>query len=218
MSNMSNRIALCDISGPLTDLLQKLSGENGDKWQQGLTKFLRKENPWENVAAPELNVWKTIKLGTGLKTADDFSRALKENGCKIGNWAKDIFNKPEFPEFTVAPQETEVDLVVVSVAELGFKEGTTRQNICKRAHELGLALCLAEVGPQLRLQYQDQPKNEWILVAMDPITDSGGLPGVFCVGRDGKGLWLRSLDGYPNCYWGAGYRWCFSAPQAVSWT
>lgn len=43
---MSTRIALCDASGPLTDLLQKLSGEDGEQWLNDLNKFNRKENPW----------------------------------------------------------------------------------------------------------------------------------------------------------------------------
>jgi len=33
----------------------------------------------------EFKVWKTIKLGTGLKTADDFRKAIKHGGMKIGN-------------------------------------------------------------------------------------------------------------------------------------
>jgi len=39
------RIALCDASGPLTDLLQKLSGEEGDSWLPRLNKFLRSQPP-----------------------------------------------------------------------------------------------------------------------------------------------------------------------------
>lgn len=203
---MSNRLALCDVSGPLTDLLQKLSGENGEEWQRGLTKFLRKENPWEPVTVPELKVFKTIKLGTGLKAADDFSRALVENGYQASPWAKDIMGRPDF---TVAPHEIEVDLVVVSVGELGFKEGATRRDIYKRAQELGLAPCPSEVGPQLRLQYKDQPMDEWLLIAMEPISDSGGGPGVFGVERFSGGLWLGGHYGDPGDVWDAAARWVF---------
>ena len=35
------RIALCDASGPLTDLLQRLSGEDGTAWLRNLNKMLR---------------------------------------------------------------------------------------------------------------------------------------------------------------------------------
>ena len=152
-------------------------------------------------------VFKTIKLGTGLKTADDFSRALNENGCKVGEWAKDILGKPEF---TAALKETEIDLVAILVAELGFKQGATRQDIYERAQELGLALCPAEVGPQLRLQYKDQPKGEWLLIAMDPIAGSHGSPSVFGVAHDDEGLWLYGYYGNPEHDWSADDRWAFA--------
>ena len=40
---MSTRLALCDVRGPLADLLEKLSGNDGEDWLRGLNKFLRKE-------------------------------------------------------------------------------------------------------------------------------------------------------------------------------
>lgn len=40
------RVALCDARGPLTDLIEKLSGEDGSSWHEALKKMLRKENPW----------------------------------------------------------------------------------------------------------------------------------------------------------------------------
>ena len=148
-----------------------------------------------------------IKLGTGTKDADGFRKALKKADCNIGDWGNDILGKPAF---TVAPQETEVELVVVSVAELGFNEGATRADIYKRANELGLDLCPNEVGPQLRLQYKDQPKDEWLLIAMEPITDSDGDLGVFGVRRDGDGAqWLHAYYGLPGSFWLADYRWVF---------
>ena len=192
-----SRIALCDASGPLTDLLQKLSGDNGDAWLQTLNWMLR------NGAFP---TWKTIKLGTGIKTADDFRNAIKQATMKIGNWGNDILGKPAF---TASSVETEVDLVNVSVAELGFKDGATRKEIYEQAIKLGLELCPAEVGLQLRLQYKDQPKGEWLLIAMEPITDSDGDLSVFYVERDGNELWLYGCSGHPDSFWDGHNRFVF---------
>lgn len=151
--------------------------------------------------------FKTIKLGTGLKTADDFRKALKEANCSIGYLGNDILGKPAFK---VADKETEVELIVVSNAELGFENGTTVKETYARAKELGLDLCPNEVGPQLRLQYKDQPKGEWLLVAMEPITDSVGNVGVFHVERRGDGkLWLGGSRGNPDHGWDASTRWVF---------
>lgn len=40
------RLALCDVRGPLKDLEDKLSGEDGKFWAAALKKMLRRENPW----------------------------------------------------------------------------------------------------------------------------------------------------------------------------
>lgn len=186
--------------GQIEALVNKLGG------MDDVQRFLS----GELIVSAATKVWKTwkkIKLGTGLKDADDFRKALKKADCNIGDWGNDILGKPAF---TVSPKETEVELVVVSVAELGFKDGATRADIYKRANELGLDLCPNEVGPQLRLQYKDQPKGEWLLIGMEPITDSGGDLRVFSVWRGGGGKqWLLGGDGGPGSFWSAGRRWVF---------
>ncbi len=145
----------------------------------------------------------TIKLGTGLKTADYFRKALKDSGNHIDIGGDDILGK-----FTVSNTEIEVDLVNLSVAKLGFKEGTTRSDIYNRALELDFKLCPPEVGPQLRLQYADQPEGEWLRIAMEPIKGSGGSLRVFGVGRDGDERWLRGFS-YPIIFCRGIDRWVF---------
>ncbi|MDD4995027.1 MAG: hypothetical protein PHW53_00940 [Patescibacteria group bacterium] len=197
------RLTLHEARGSLNDLNDKLAGKEGETWLAALKRFLRKENPWP----VDFPVWKTIKLGTGLKTADDFCQALAAARVRVGSRARDIMNKPAF---TAAIEETEVDLVAASVAELGFPEGATWTEINKRAKERGLALCPAEVGPQLRLQYPDQPMGERRLIAMEPITDSDGDIRVFNVGHDDDdGCWLGTDYDNPGHRCGAGYRWVF---------
>src|SRR4030042_3239242 len=150
--------------GQIEAVFNKLGGDDG------VRRFLAGELVIKPIQF-EFKVFKTITLGTGLKTPGDFRKSFKDNGCRIGDWANDILGRPAF---TVATEETELDLVVVSVAELGFKKGATREQIHARAKELGLDLCPAEVGPQLRLQSKDQSNGEWLVVAMEPIHDSAG--------------------------------------------
>lgn len=154
----------------------------------------------------EFKVWKTIRLGTGLETAEDFRESLEINGMKIGNWASDILGKPEF---TVATKETKVNLVVVTVEQLGFKNGATREQIYTRAKELGLELCPPEVGPQLRLQYKDQPINERLVIATEPICGSDGYFKLFGVECDCGGLWLGNGFGSSAGVWGVDCRFVF---------
>jgi len=49
--------------------------------------------------------------------------------------------------FPLAHAPRKIDLVVVSVAELGFPREASRAAIFARAEELGLQLCPPEVGP-----------------------------------------------------------------------
>lgn len=158
------------------------------------------------AVTPTFKAWKTIKLGTGLKNTDDFRRALKNDGFRIGSWSNDVLGQPAFK---VATKEVKVDLVNVSVAELGFKNGAIRADIYEKAISLGLELCSPEVGPQLRLQYKDQPKGEWLQIAMEPIMSSNGRIVVFSVGHDDGGLWLDGSRGSPDRFWFGDGRWVF---------
>ncbi len=160
------------------------------------------------LETPVFKTWKTIKLGTGLKTADDFRKAIKQARMNIGDlsWGNHILG---MPTFTVATSVSGVELVVVSVAELGFKDGATRKDIYIRAKELGLDLCSPEVGPQLRLQYVDQEEGEWFIIAMEPIIGSSGHPHLFVVEHNFHGHWLDATAGGPEYVWRSDYFFIF---------
>ena len=161
------------------------------------------------LAGPQIDhkIFKTINLGTGLKTADDFRKSLWDSGNKVSSEANGILGNSAF---TVAVKKIKIDLAIKSVDELGFKDGATRQKIYGRANELGLDLCPAEVGPQLRLQYKDQPEEEHLIVAMNPIADSDGALELFLVERDDSGLWLDSYYDFPGYIWYAAIRCVFA--------
>ncbi len=151
--------------------------------------------------------WKTIKLGT-FKSADHFFTALNKNDNLIGERASEILSKPAF---TVAHKETEVHLVIVSAADLGFGDGADYEHICARGTELGLALCPAEVGPQLRLQYNEQLYDECLRIAMEGITDSDGDSWIFTVALAGNRSWLLTTFASPHCFWYGPCRFVFIA-------
>jgi len=192
--------------------MPELSSEVMQGWIQnpkGVQKVLK-----EAFCPPEVTsrfkVWKTIKLGTGLKTADDFRRALYDGEFNITGCADDIL---ENPAFTVATEEIEVDLVKVTVAELGLKKGARRDQVYERVKEIGLNLCPPEVGPQLRLQYLDQPNEELVLIGIEPIADSDGDLNVFNVTRGGLWLRLASSGGNPGSVCFPEHQWVFVLPR-----
>jgi len=174
---------------------------------EGIRRFLAGELV---VREPDFKVFKTVKLGTGPKTAEDFRLALMDGGMKISEWADNILGQPAF---TVAPEATMLDLVVLTPADLGFKDGAKREDIYASAKSRGLQLCPAEVGPQLRLAYRAQPKGEWLVIGMEPITASDGTLGLFRVERRGDGLWLDGHYAHPDYVWGGCPHFVFVLPR-----
>lgn len=151
--------------------------EHGEEVILGLSedqiKELTKKFVSDLVAAakPPINClgWKTVRVGMH-KTVADLCTALQSAGFRIGDWAGDIMKN----KLTLAQTESELDLVVMTVADLGFKDRATRKEIYDRAIELGLRLCPAEVGPALRLTYKSQPYGELLLIGMEPIAVADG--------------------------------------------
>jgi hypothetical protein len=135
--------------------------------------------------------WKTITIGT---FANSFAllNALDAAGCAIGDSAEEILARPAF---TVSTTKTDVELLAVSAAELGFMTATVPlADIYARAQQLGFGLAAAEVAPQLRLQYFDQPMGEF-LIGMAPIKTWEGDPVILTVANGGEGLVLIGRDG-----------------------
>ena len=81
-----SRLLLCDVRGPVEDLLQKLSGEDGNKWFGALKKMLRRQNPWEGNGDLALN-WAKAYEALGM------SAEYAEFGSKFGQWQ----TKDEWP-------------------------------------------------------------------------------------------------------------------------
>ncbi len=102
-------------------------------------------------------VWKTVTLGTH-ESVGGLREALNTAGFGIGDLAREALNRLAL---TARPR-TPLDLAVVSGSKLGLTaQDTSLAEICSRAAAHGLMLCPAEVAPQLRLQYSDQPPGEF---------------------------------------------------------
>jgi len=191
----------------LAENMPELSGKVMQEWIEKPKKELQMILA-ETFSKPQrFKVWKTVRIG-GFPNVDAIREDIKKAGMKIGDCANDILDKASLVE-----GEVEMNLVLLSVADLGFKDGAEYGKICSRIKDLGLELCPAEVGPQLRLQYKDQPKREWIFVGMEPITDSDGGLGLFDVERDDDDLWLCSDDGDSDEFWCDDSRFVFLLPQ-----
>ena len=143
-------------------------------------------------SAVDVPVWKKITVGN----FSDFlalRSALNAVGCGIGDSAGEILARPTF---TLSATKADVELFTVSAAELGFQtETASLGQIYARAQQLGFGLAAAEIAPQLRLQYFDQPIGEYLIIGMEPIKTWNGEPVILTVANGGAGLILIGQDG-----------------------
>lgn len=184
-----------NVYGTLTDLfivaLQR-AGWTGDA--KILKRFIISAL-WPAEGQGGLRIWKTIKLGVGPRTPDGFLGALKKARWNVTPCAVDMLCNSEF---TVSHKEIEVELGVISITELGYKDNAPRKEIYKRIKELGWELCPAEVAVQLCLQAgSDFRKDDWRLIGMDPIFNH-----IFDVGRRADGTLVLDGDhGHHDRHW-----------------
>jgi hypothetical protein len=143
---------------------------------------------------PPLQVWQPITLGT-YQGVDAYRDAMDSAGIKMRDSADEILGRPAFPYARV---KTEVGLALLSAWELGVETESSLSDVYKRAKQTGLELCPAEVGPQLRLHYRNQPLGDALNIAMEPIATSGGDPAILALVNFGSGLALMAVNGRPE--------------------
>jgi hypothetical protein len=161
----------------------------------------------------DIPVWKRVTLGT-YKGVNGLREALDAARMRVGDSADEILGRPAFP---YSKTKSELDLVVVTAADLGFPPGSTPvAEIYRRAMQLGLELCSAEVGPQLRLQYPNQPLGEFLHIAMQPVATWRGELVDLTVANGGAGLLLLGGDGSGDLKLHSSVKFVFVRPARVA--
>lgn len=143
----------------------------------------------------------TLETDSKINSSESAEKALQAKNIYLSDWGKDIIYKTEFSK-----DSQKYELVRFTVGQLGFPNGATTDEIYKKAEDLGLELCPAEVGPHLRLQY---PGKEWMLIAMKQIADRYGDPNVFRLSADGGRLELSGYDARPSFRWNSDREFVF---------
>ncbi len=156
----------------------------------------------------EFVVFRTVKLGVH-KTPE----AYRQAHITAGFWIEDYAGQVLDVQTPIGVEDNEVDLVVVTPADLGLKKEPRFKQICDKATALGLQICPREVGPALRLAYPDQPLKEWLWIAMEPVDSPGDDLSVFAVEHGGTGQWLRTSWFSRRNTWDLGVRLVFVQPR-----
>ncbi len=138
-------------------------------------------------------------LQIGGQTGSELQGLMQKSHVKFSESTKDELDGPDF---LTSKQPEQIDLIKLTVGDLGLGERPTTEQVYARILELGLELCPPEVGPHYRLAHLDQPMHDWVVVGMKPFTVRDGDPHVFRVERDAYGLWLGDRWAKPDFQWG----------------
>lgn len=119
------------------------------------------------------------------------------------------------PKFTTLEEIILQELIKLRVQDLGLSGIPTTKQIVERAthsriRNMALELCRAEVGPHLAIADKDQPLGNYYYIMHEPLTDRGGDPRVFALGRGGDGLWLGGDWASPGSRWGPESQFVFA--------
>ena len=160
---------------------------------------------------PNFQVLDKARLGTDFKKGNDFLPALRQAGITI--MATDLINQLVW---TPRSKEKWVEPVIISETELGFvarSHSSHREDVLSRGKELGLFECPPDFGFYFRLQYLEQPVDDYLLIAMVAARRQIGSLGILYVTHSKEhGLTLNSSDGYPLRVFQPNYRWVFVRP------
>lgn len=162
--------------------------------------------------AQKFKLWKQIRIGTGLETAEDFVAAIKAAGMWIGeNYTTQMLRDSN--QLKLPKKPGLIQLTNPSLDELGLRDKHTPWEVVFNAGvEQGLLLCPHEVGPQLRIQYSDQPVGKGLMIAMEPIWGSTDYSDIFTIGnKDGSKYLLDESTDNPGLY-GPEQRFVFQLP------
>jgi len=194
--------------GQVEAIVNRLGG------MEGVKRFLAGEFEVKEV---ECKFWRAIKREPALNSPKAFLSALAEKNRNTSGCAEDIIGKPAFVESLNKPEQ-EYDLFVITTAQLTGKKdaSSTIDEVFNGIKRLKFCKCPAWLGPQLRLDYEDQPNGECLYTAMEPIRASGGLLFVFGVKCHDSDLWLDYYFACPGYTWYPGDRWVVCRSRKVS--
>jgi hypothetical protein len=160
----------------------------------------------------ERPVWTRITLGR-YRGVNALREALDAARVRIGDMADEILGRPAFL-YSMMP--ISVDLLVLTPGDLGFTREASLGEIERRAAQLGLDLCPAEVAPLVRLSYLHQPVGEFLRIAMKPVATWRGTPVTLTVANGGTGPVLLGGESRPDLTFAPATKFVFVRPQRIA--
>lgn len=142
---------------------------------------------------PELKVFKSIKLGMDIPMEYVQKLAVPYN-----------MESPSFrilSSMKVSGEEVMLDLVRMTLEQLGFSSGGMRKKVFERILEWGGELVPTEAAAALALRHQEPEDGQQSYFVMEPVIDEHEGPIVLTLSKDGNTPWLGFRQAAPEDVW-----------------
>lgn len=173
--------------------LPEMNTDLAQFWIENPTALKKVLGNLSNMPRPEMKLWKSVR---GDNNIDSILNGLANKGVIISDEAKNIIL--QYGATSIKGYAFNA-LIRLTVAELGFENGATYEQIIKRVDRFGLRFCGLKMAIQLRYDYDDQPDGERIIVMTSPtIMGLNNSLRVFRLQRAGKELVLHGVSLNPR--------------------
>jgi len=164
------------------------------------TQLAHLEHIYTTFPETEIN---RVEVKTDGKSGAQYEKELTDKQVNLYENSKFMLNSREF---TISPSGENIPTVRLKVRDLFSDNNThTYSEILTKGEELGLYPVPHEIGPDLLLKEETQPKlGQWYRVVTKPISGRLGSPRVFDLGRSSGGLHLNYGWADPDDEWGPG--------------
>ena len=174
--------------------LEKLSSNFEFEYRK--SSFMKSKFPIDNL------IYRDVHIGGLAK--DELLKKLSQNKIGLNELAIKFIKDNESK---LSSSKEKLPTVEISVSGLGFSNGTTTEEICKKSHKLGFSICPHELAIHLRLQYIDfnQPiegqKGNWQNIIIKGHFDEPGFTVGFYLRHREDGFWLRGYKASLDYIW-----------------
>ncbi len=175
-------------------------GQGSEKTKELRTTFdSETENLRKNIVLYKEKQEGIVYLSAEYRSGKEYIEALEARGYKMSAYANDLLS-----QLTDIPEE-QLRLKKVTAEDLGLSNGGTAEEMLAAAKKQGLKPCPPWVGPQYRMECDDDKSTA---IGMEPLTGPHGSTHVFHVSRrDASGTWLSSF--YTDNSWHPAHEWLF---------
>lgn len=161
-------------------------------------------NSAAHVVETEFAKWRTFRIG-GMTRKEALLVRVREVSLVDGR-AEHLMKDCE--AFTTQDREEEIETIILAPADFSYECMPTitelldparlnkwsQQNARRLPEGHVVELLPAEAGPQIRDQYEDQPENEILRIAMERIIAQNGFSYIFVVKRGEDGVRVLSTS------------------------